>query len=247
MVRQSKNSMMVRSLSKGRAAWDFVLDLIFPKFCVGCALEGEWVCPDCLKKIIRVVTQVCPDCERISEFGRYCETCRKKHKLSGIIVAAYYKEGPIKEAVHNLKYNNVLELKEFLGKLMAEALKNNIDNIGGDILLTAVPMHFLRQAQRGYNQAEILAEHVAADLKLPRNFKIIKKIRKTKSQVSKSGKKRRESLKNSFKIIDELAVKNRTIIIVDDVTTTGTTLEECAKVLKTAGAKRVWGLVIARG
>lgn len=307
MAKLSRNSMMGRSLSKGKVVWEFFLDLFFPKFCVGCNLEGEWVCQVCEEKVVRVVTQICPDCERISENGLYCKTCRRKHKLSGIIVAAYYKEGPIKEAIHNLKYNNVLELRDFLGKLMTGALKDNLDVIEGEVILTAVPMHYLKKAQRGYNQAEILAEEVGERLgkhpqnipavaspsgeSLPtcstkkspdgdtllfglrklvlrifpspkrgeinswnlnnvnfeKNFKIIKKIRKTKSQVSYSGKKRRGNLKNSFKIIDKIAVKNRTIIIIDDVTTTGTTLEECARVFKTTGAKKVWGLVVAKG
>lgn len=238
-----------KKLNGLKVIWEFVLDLVFPKFCVGCGKEGDWICSKCRGEVIKVATQVCPDCVRVSQTGRYCPRCQKKnrHKLSGIIVAAYYEEGPVKEAIHNLKYNNVLELADFLGHLMAEALRGNIENIGGDIVLTGVPLHCLRRAQRGYNQAEVLVDLVAKDLKLRKNFKIIKKIRKTKSQVSFSGKKRRENLKDSFKIIDKNAVKNRTIIIVDDVTTTGTTFEECAKLLRAAGAKRVWGLAAARG
>jgi ComF family protein len=173
------------------------------------------------------------------------------------MVAAYYEEGPIKEAIHNFKYNNVTELAGFLSDLLAKSLQGQKPKLGKDIILTAVPMHFLKKAQRGYNQAEMLADVVAEQIsaqggpasgwKLQKSYQIIKKIRKTKSQVSKSGKKRRENLKNSFKIIDKNIINNRNIIIVDDVTTTGTTLEECAKVLKVAGAKKIWGLVIARG
>jgi len=232
---------------KFKLAKDYFLDLIFPKFCVGCNLEGEWICQNCHNKIVMVATQVCPDCNRISAHGRYCVKCRKKHRLSGIIVITYYEEGPIKEAIHNLKYNNVTELGDFLGKMMVGPLKDNLNIINDKVILTAVPMHFLRQAQRGYNQSEILANIIGNELKIEKNFKIIKKFRKTKSQVKFSGKKRRENLKNSFKIIDKNTVKNRTVIIVDDVTTTGATLEECAKVLREAGVKRVWGLVVARG
>ncbi len=236
---------------------NFFLELIFPKFCLGCQKEGEWLCSECGSEILPVVTQVCPLCGRISKSGEYCpkdkylKLKRSKKKiprpLSGIIVSAYYEEGPIKEVIHNFKYNHILELKDNLGDLMAKALKDNLIDIGKNIIISAVPLHFLRRAQRGYNQSELLASYVADRLKMTKNFKIIKKIRKTKPQVKFSGKKRRENLKNCYKIINKNAVRGKTIILVDDVTTTGTTLNECAKVLKEAGAKKVWGLVIAKG
>lgn len=239
--------------------FQFSLDLIFPKFCVGCSREGEWVCDECREKILPVITQTCTVCGRISKYGEYCtkdrylkvkikgKTVKKVRPLNGIIVSCYYEEGPIKEMVHNFKYNNITEIGKMLGEIMVRTLKENLDDIGEDIIVTAVPLHFLRRAQRGYNQSELLAEYVADKMKLRKNFKIIKKIRKTKPQVKFSGKKRRENLKNCYKIFDKNAVRGRIIILVDDVTTTGTTLNECAKVLREAGAKKVWGLVVARG
>ncbi len=228
---------------------DFIMDLIFPIFCLSCGKEGKWLCAACKQKIVKISTQVCPACGRISALGRYCLRCRKKNRfaLSGIIASVYYEEGPIKEMIHNFKYNHILEMGSDLGELMVTSLKENKENIGSEIIVTAVPLYFLRKAQRGFNQSEILAEIVANKINLPKNFKILKKIHQTVPQVKYSGEKRRENLKNSFKIIDKSAVKNRTIVLVDDVTTTGTTLDECAWVLKEAGAKKVWGLVVARG
>ena len=233
----------------------FFLDLIFPKFCLGCGKEGIWLCPKCQAKILPVKTQLCPGCGRISPrqrrgkyFGIYCQNCRRKYrpKLKGIIVAAYYVEGPIKELIHNFKYNHILELETILGDLLAKSLKDNLKS-ERDVIVTAVPLHFLRRAQRGYNQSEILARYVANKLKMPKNFQIIKKIRQTKPQVKLGGKKRLENLKNCYKIINKNIVRGQTIILVDDVTTTGTTLNECAKVLREAGAKGIWGLVVAKG
>lgn len=224
----------------------FFLDLIFPKFCVDCQKEGSFLCSKCEKRVLLVKTQICPGCGRISKGGKYCLKDRKPHGLAGIIVAAYYEEGPIKEAIHNLKYNALLELAPFLGSLMATALKENID-ISKDILITAVPLHFLRKSQRGFNQSELLGTAVAENLKLQKNFNILRKIRYTKPQVKFSGKKRRKNLINCYKIFQKNAIFGRTIILIDDVTTTGTTLNECAKVLRAAGAKRVWGLVVAKG
>lgn len=227
-----------------------LFDLVFPKFCLGCGQEGIWICPQCQDKIVQVSSQVCPECGRISRSGKFCKHCQKSKRLSGIIVACYWEEGPIKEIIHNFKYNNVLELSDFLGGLMAEALKENIQTIAdysNHILITAVPLYWLRRAQRGFNQSEMLAEAIAEKLSLPKNFKILKKIRRTKPQAQTDSKKRRENLQNSFKFYKNITVRGRTIIIVDDVTTTGTTLNECARVLRKAGAKEVWGLVIARG
>jgi len=240
--------------------WNFLLDLIFPKFCVGCAKEGDWVCCECQKAILPVKTQVCPLCGRISPNGKYCPNHQKPHGLSGIIVAAYYEEGPVKELIHNFKYNHILEIKEILGGLMTKALKENVSffrdrgKMTPPLLVTAVPLHFWRRSQRGYNQSELLADEVyekflaeSQGFKLQKNFKILKKIRKTKPQVKFSGKKRRKNLIKSFEINKNFNILGRTIILVDDVTTTGTTLNECAKVLRKAGARRVWGLVVAKG
>ena len=223
-----------------------VFDIIFPKFCLGCEREGLWVCEKCLKKIIQVKTQVCPECGKVSSLGRYCPKHKRLWGLSGIMVAGYYQEGPLKEIIHNFKYNHILELGNFLGTLMAEALEENLP-AEKNLLLCAVPLHFLRRAQRGYNQAEILGSKIACELKLPANFKLLKKVRFTKPQVQVAQDERRVNLIKSFAINQNISLKGKTIILIDDVATTGTTLNECAKVLRKKGARRVWGLVAAKG
>lgn len=225
---------------------NWLFDLIFPKFCVGCGQEGVWLCSSCLKKILPVATQVCPTCGRIAKYGNYCSKDYRAWGAAGIIAACYWQEGPIKELIHNFKYNSLLEVKVILGDLLVKALKDNLPE-NQNFLITAAPLHFWRRSQRGYNQSELLADYVAEKLKLPKNFKILRKIRSTKPQVKFSGKKRRENLKNSFVFNNNFNIQRRTIIIVDDVTTTGTTIFECAKVLRKAGARKVWGLVVAKG
>jgi len=225
---------------------DFILDLIFPKFCLGCGQEGgAWLCWECLKKILPVQTQVCPACGKIAEQGKFCRPCRVP-SLSGIIVAGYYEEGSLKEIIHNFKYNAVRELGELLGTMMTTSLEENF-SMNKDFLITAVPLHFLRRAKRGYNQSEILAEIIASRLNLEKNFKTLYKFRGTTAQVQTSGKERLKNIKNSFKINKKIRLSGRRIILVDDVATTGATLQECARLLKKAGAKEVWGLVAAKG
>lgn len=242
----------------------FILDLLFPKFCLGCGAEDNWLCRACEQKIVLVKTQVCPVCGKISQNGQYCAKCRfdeilvevegrkkpkkvkRRKSLQGIIVAAYFEEGPTRELIHNFKYNHILEIKDVLGAALLNGLREN-QIFDSRTIITAVPLHFWRQARRGYNQAEVLADYVASHLKFEKNFKILKKIRWTNPQVKYGGKKRRKNLENAFVFNKNYKIANRTVLLVDDITTTGTTLEECAKVLRAAGARKVWGLVVARG
>ncbi len=196
----------------------------------------------CKQKIVVVSSQVCPACGRLSPQGKYCLKCRKGKHLNGIISAVYFEEGPTKEIIHNFKYNSVLEFGPYLGKIMAEKLA---EIPGKNLVITSVPLHAKRLAQRGYNQAEILAKVVSSESKIP-CLDLLKKIKKTKRQVGLLGRNRRRNLSGVFKFVGQ-DIKSKKIIIVDDITTTGTTLNECARVLKEKGAKEVWGLVAARG
>lgn len=235
------------------------LSYIFPRFCVGCGIEGTWLCNVCEGDILEVKSQVCPQCGRLSESGFYCQKCRfdvilvsqkgkKKPKkiyrrkpLQGIITAFYFEEGPMKEMIHNFKYNSVLEFKDIFSKEMAVKIKKSQFDI-----ITFTPLHPKRFSQRGYNQAEVLAKEVSSKTKIPCQ-NLLLKTRNTKRQVGLIGQKRRKNLKDVFRARKGIDISKKRIIIVDDVTTTGTTLNECARVLKTAGAKEIWGLVIARG
>lgn len=223
----------------------YLLDVIFPKFCLGCGHEGFWLCSTCQEKIVFIKTQVCPTCGRISNSGKFCRKCPAPKGLCGIIVSCYFKEGPIKELVHNFKYNHILELKDLLGQVMASVLQENLV-FKKDFLMTGVPLFWLREKSRGYNQSALLAQTVAQNLGL--NYqKLLIKTKSTKRQVDLRGQGRRENLKKVFKLDPKININGKTIILVDDIATTGTTLSECARVLKEGGAKKIWGLVIARG
>lgn len=239
-----------------------ILDFLFPKYCVNCGSEGDWVCFECSEKIISVISQICPECEKLSPGGEYHKACRIEKSLKGIICATYFREGPIREMIHNLKYNGVSELVEPLAGMMGKVLEENYElrimNKGGkktlnsyslipnSIILTYVPMQNSRKATRGYNHAELLARQIGKNLNLKVEDLLIKKT-KTRRQAELSGSARRKNLSGAFILKSDTYIKNKKIIIVDDVTTTGSTLNECAKVLRLSGAKEVWGLVISRG
>jgi len=264
---------MVKVLETFQKTKNLFIDLLFPKFCVGCSGEGEWLCSKCAQNIVPVVSQVCPKCGKLNAQGRYHVNCRKGIALKGIIAAAYFEEGPVREMIHNFKYNGVTALGENLSVLMANALArnfqlsiSNFQSIPNDQLknftnenylktekckienyiLTFVPLHWRRQAQRGYNQAELLAEEVAKLTGL-KTAALLEKRKSTKRQAELSSRSRQENLKNAFFVKTPISLVGKKVILIDDVTTTGSTLNECAKVLKEAGAKEIWGLVIARG
>ncbi len=241
----------------------FILDFLFPKYCVNCNREisqtDSWVCLSCAQKIVPVVSQVCPACGRLTENGRYCPKCSKDKSLIGVMAAAYFDEGPIREMIHNFKYNGVLELGDRLAEMMVDSLNNELRSMNHgenkihnslfmlhDSILTFVPMHWQRKAKRGYNQAEVLARIIGQKLNIE-VCELLTKPKKTKRQAELSGNSRRKNLQGTFILNADCCVKNREIIIVDDVVTTGSTLNECAAVLKKAGAKKIWGLVISRG
>jgi ComF family protein len=234
-----------------KKATDFVLDLLFPKFCVGCSSEGKWLCEVCAKKIIQIKTPTCPTCQRVTPNGQFCQRCRSKSNLTGLIVAAYYEEGPLKEAIHTFKYDKIFDLADDLGKLLSGSLDRSLMDkwTVRRTVIISVPLHKKRLAERGFNQAELLAKHIAGNSKwLQINSKLIRHKYQKKSQAELSGSARRKNLEDCFSWTgDQDELNGKIVILIDDVYTTGSTLNECAKTLRSqANAREVWGLVLAK-
>ena len=240
---ESKTSKFDKTTVFFQRVKNILLDLFFPKFCIGCNTEGTWLCQNCKGEILPVQMQVCPKCNKMSQSGKYCLRCGKDSALKGIVVSLYFEEGATKELIHNFKYNSIKELTPFLGEKMVQVLRDNPTKID---IITFVPVHVMRMASRGYNQAELLAEYVSQKIEI-KIEKLLTKTRNTKRQVGLKRQQRKNNLSGAFKANQNVDISNKKILIIDDVTTTGQTLEECAKVLKNAGAKEVWGLVISRG
>ena len=228
-------------------SYNFLLDLIFPKFCVGCKTEGTWICPECDKKIFYIKSPYCPSCQRLTPNGQYCARCKPDTYLTGAIIATYYKKGPIKEAIHYFKYEGIAELKKGLGSILSDAIIAR--TIGKNLVLIPVPLHRHRLRERGYNQAKLLADEISKNLNVP---VIDQKLVKTKPSERQADLTRSQRLKNVVGLFDWTGdkdeLKGKTVILIDDVLTTGATLSECAKVLRQkTSALRVWGAVIAKG
>lgn len=161
----------------------------------------------------------------------------------GIITAAIYDKGPLKEMIHHLKYTGYKSFAEDLGHLIFLRLNKKIPP--GKILVVPVPLHPKKESERGFNQAELIAEYFSKKLKLS-GACVLVRTKETETQVKLDRNERLKNLKGAFACRDKKTVKGKTILLVDDVTTTGATLNECAKVLLESGARSVWGVVAAK-
>jgi ComF family protein len=176
-----------------------------------------------------------------------CQGCREFEPDFDRAAAFSEYSGAVRGLIHLLKYENVLPAASVLGRLLAEAITHF--DLAGDPLpqLVPVPLHASKRSERGFNQAELIVR--LAVKHLPRRLEIatvLKRKRATHSQVGLTREERIANMRDAFRVTGPAAVKGRTVIVVDDVMTTGTTISECARVLKKAGAERVWAATVAR-
>jgi len=248
-----------------------ISNYLFPVRCLGCQKEGLLFCEECFKKIsysssynlfdrnFKVLRaeragsyleeNFCAFCTRISKFGSTCSHCKKSYYLNGALIALYY-DNLIRKLIKSAKYKPYFySLLEKLTLILVKKIKNSplYKNyfLKENFILLPIPLTLRKKAERGFNQAEIIASTLSLQLNLPLDLKILKKIKNTKSQSLLSLKERRENIKNSFKV-DPSKVKGRSFILVDDLITSGSTINEAAKILKKAGAYKIWAFALAR-
>lgn len=233
----------------------FFLDLFFPKKCLGCGKHDTYLCTDCFNKIQIIPNNSCFFCEKISWQGKICLEHKPDVYLDRVISATEYKNPLIRDLIKNLKYNFVQELAEPLSQLLIKALTlcRTCDVLHNNILIIPIPLHVHRLKYRGFNQAELIAQKVAQYFNLPidNNILIRKIFTEPQATFKDNYEKRRANLKNIFVVDPEQSrrklIANKTIILIDDVATTGATLVDAAKVLKENDAKEVWALTVAKG
>jgi competence protein ComFC len=229
----------------------FILDTLFPISCISCGHPDVWLCETCFSKIELLPFQVCPHCEKlITEKGRLCDNCKKdKSALDNLLTATKYRENNLAKIVHLYKYNFVEDLHVPLAKLLVKIILKN--NLPLPDLIVPVPLHKRRLRWRGFNQSELLANYVSQNItpgfSIPVAPDLIKRQKYTPPQMQ-IGKysERRKNMQDAFIFNSDQNIRDKKILLIDDVATTGATLFECAKVLKANGAKKVFATVIAR-
>lgn len=221
--------------------------LLFPPVCLACnaPVDGAWevLCPDCRERLLPIAENYCDKCGAPLENYR-CEACSHLDYVFDYARAAYIYQEPVQELVHHLKYDALRSPAAFFSQALldipaAKRFANNFD------LVTAVPLHRVRQRERGYNQSELLGRALAERLNLPFSQPVLRHVN-TRSQTNLSRQARLDNLEGAFSLARKAAVAGKRIIVVDDVFTTGTTVNEVARVLKAGGASRVAVLTATR-
>ena len=251
----------------------FVVDLLFPIECIACGKNGVWLCKNCFKKIRINHLQHCPQCKNKNQFGQFCPQCKKEYAIDGVWVAGNYKDKALSQLIKILKYRFAEEIAKILGNFLSIFLQNLINKNrlkGIDLntkiswqkfekikeapeilfnfdnsLIIPIPLHKKRMLWRGFNQAEKIAKIVAKNFNLQMSDKLIR-VKYKKPQAKLGKMQRKENIRGCFKWLGN-NLNKQNIILIDDVATTCSTLNECAKILKKADAGKIYGLVVAKG
>jgi ComF family protein len=216
------------------------VDWVYPPVCGGCQKFGVRWCVECQSKVQKLTT-VCPRCGSFEPRGFLCLHCRTNPPPYTSRSWGRY-AGPLREAIHQLKYRNNIGLAEALSQHLIELFHStgwSVDEI------TVVPLSPKRMMDRGYNQSSLLAKPLALACHIPFQPKILSRVRETISQVGLSASNRHVNVRNAF-LADAHQVHDKVILIIDDVTTTGATLTECSRALLNAGARQVYSLTLAK-
>lgn len=220
-----------------------VLDWIYPPVCASCGEPGYRLCPDCYEKIQFLQGNKCQICGRIiNETATQCVTCQTEPPpYDGFRSLGFY-EGVIRDCVHALKYENNQSLGDFFSQMLVSLISK--ENWQLD-MVTPVPLSAQRYRERGYNQSSLLAKPLAARLKVKFNPFAVRRIRHTPSQVGLSAEERRQNVIGAFQAENAL-VYRKSVLLVDDVMTTGATMTACAQAVRDAGARPVYCVTLAR-
>ena len=226
-----------------------IVSLFFPTRCAICAKEGEIFCRDCLALVSLLDNTRCPGCGsyKVNLPGEFCSICKKEFHLDGLISATAYADPFIKKTISLFKYPPFAkDLAKSFTFLIISQLKLQ-DNNFSEFILSYIPLDRASLRHRGFNQSKLLAQELGKSLNLP-VYELLEKIKKTKAQKNLNKEERKENIQNAFCVSKDAKefVQNKKIIVVDDVYTTGATLNEAARVLKQAGAKKIWGMTVAR-
>jgi ComF family protein len=219
------------------------LDFLFPQRCLGCGKEGELLCPHCYSSLPRIANPICPGCGRPQASAILCPACINwKTQIDGIRSPLRF-DGLARKAIHQFKYKNLRSLAPLLSGLLYDYFSSN--SIPGNALVP-VPLHPRRLRERGYNQSSLLARGLSKSSGIPVIEDCLIRSWFVGPQAKTSNVlERRNNVAGAFSCQNS-RLRERQVILIDDVSTSGSTLDACASAIKLAGASTVWALALAR-
>ncbi len=236
-----------------RRATDAAVGLFYPPHCAGCGADtaaGVHVCAACAAKVRRIEAPFCQICSEPFDGaidGAFtCSNCAGRKLHFACAVAPFLSRGLVREFIHRFKYDRDFFLRHPLADWAAEGLRDDRLTRQPFDALVPVPLHPARRREREFNQADALAGLLAIPARVP-VLRALERIRYTTTQTRLDRQERMENLRGAFRVRHRIPVQTRHLLLVDDVFTTGSTVDECARVLLQAGAASVRALTVARG
>ncbi len=228
---------------------NFLLDLFFPKFCLKCKSEGRYLCKECTL-FISEASLVCPVCGKAEFFGRRHKYCPKRREFNGLISLWDY-EGLVKDLICTTKYGSIIDIPfELLEYGFYSIEKNKVKFskffdflFREETIISYVPLHKKRRHRRGFDQAEVIAKNLAKVTKKD-YLCLLERKRETREQASLKREERVLNIRDAFSFCSKKDIKS--VVLVDDVWTSGLTMRECCRTLKKNGVKDVWGFTLAK-
>jgi ComF family protein len=206
-------------------------------------------CPACKEKIKFITGDLCPVCGTTffdsPAASHLCGNCMENKTYFSCARAVVSYETIILHAIHQFKYGSNISIGARLASFMANFSFPDVDFTDYSLIIP-VPLHIKRLRQRGFNQSLILAHALAKKWQIPVNFSLLKKHKFTLTQTGLNKAERNKNIKGAFEVSDKKKIAGKNVILVDDVYTTGATINECAKTLTKAGAQKVTALTLAR-
>lgn len=218
-----------------------LFDFILPRFCPGCrnklTVSEDTVCNNCLSKI------------KIAEPEFITSEYHRKYAAKNLIsdftsLYIFEKDKELQHIIHALKYDKKFQIGIFLGRSLGKHFKSQFQSWNINLIIP-IPLHHLKKAERGFNQSYYIAKGISKATNIPVKARIVKRVRFTQSQTTMTLKEREENVEGAFKVQKPEKLKGKNVLLIDDVMTTGATINECGRVLLNAGANRVYASTAA--
>ena len=235
-------------LERTRSVFKSVLDIVMPPVCYVCgkSCSAQYgLCDACMGGISHIISPYCSKCGmRIKKNEKLCPECAKKDSYINRGWSCCYYKDTIKDCIHLFKYSGYTGLSDIFGSIMNDFVSKNVSDSMDTIV--PVPIHPSKKRERSYNHSEILAKALSKNQRISLDADNLIKIKWTRPQSELDKKKRKENIKDTFFVIDKNSFRDKNVLLVDDVYTNGSNINECAKTLVESGASKVYSLTLAR-